>query len=89
MAELRECVFFCLAKFELRIDQAKWSVLLRPFFALLTTDDSCFFVTDDRSVSFFFCCEGQHVGERPTARLQDMVPSTGVDASSGVSQTKC
>ena len=42
VAELRECVFFCLAKFELRIDQAKWSVLLRPFFALLTTDDSCF-----------------------------------------------
>ena len=73
VAELSKCFFLTLlANFELRIDQAKWSVLLRPFFALLTTDDSCFFVTEDRSVSFFLlrepaCGRATHRGGSPPA----------------------
>ena len=38
-------------------------------------------------MSIVFCFESQHVGERPTevgVFLQDMVPSTGVDAFCGV-----
>ena len=78
-------------KIEVSFDQAEGSVLLRPIFALLLRACSprmtrVFSVTEDRLVSFFFAARASTWAR---VLLQDMVPSTGVDASCGVSQTTC